>query len=611
MDFTKTSNGSASSDDSFPIALDKNLQKISAIDAKKLQKYVADAVFYCPKCYQMNPQKKTKVYPSQHDPPRFNRVKRESHLSTCQYQRNYLRNISRKIGIPLQGKELKLSLLPYERKKQRNLPLREKLNLYVREDHRKWMELIRYLLMDNYEMDFFRKKYSKYRVDLSDGKSKSLTQLVTSIETSSAYKGLNVDKLNVVVGKIADIRINGAYVELQLDDTYTPFSFYLYIDRFFIDADLLSALPKQRICSMGYVHKVKSTDERKVYSMEILSIPHQIAFLETNPAPIQSKIQSASLVTIFEELTQNFQQLPLATFHRLYYEEQLQYLQGENKTELSALIEQAEQAEQQQREIDEKVERLQKRINKNSKKQQEIHQEIQAKEQSIREIENQIIELEEDRNSLQKKNQNWWSRFKRIWNQKTAKLLEEEIESCKQQIQTETERLDQKQRQLLELKKLDETLSAQYQKWKNDLATTQNEKLRLVEEQKQRAQRQKQLEQSFEETSKRAEEEKEWKEQLQLQRDVFESPINEERSILLDLKVQYSDLNMECTIQAFCVKKMDDYVLPDHSHKKGKQSILRKVVSSGQYTNFTEMTKSLEKQIHLMINQLQKNENNQ
>jgi hypothetical protein len=175
MENRRVSDGSDGHNVSFHVALDEKFQRVSAVEALKIKARFPKAIFYCPKCYKIDPNNKTRVNPSNHKPPRFNRYKSESHLRSCQYKNavQYLKEISQKIQVRIDGKEIQLSLMPYEGRGIVNEVLGVRLKNCTRADNRKFMELVREILTD-YEMENFQRKYKSYKVGFEDGKSQSL-----------------------------------------------------------------------------------------------------------------------------------------------------------------------------------------------------------------------------------------------------------------------------------------------------------------------------------------------------------------------------------------------------------------------------------------------------
>lgn len=97
----------------------------------------------------------------------------------------YLSTISQKIQVNINGKEIELSLMPYEGRGVYRKTLGPKIKHYCRPDNRKFMELVKEILTD-YEMEYFHKKYNSYKVHCAGGKPVPFRKLFTSIETAKA-----------------------------------------------------------------------------------------------------------------------------------------------------------------------------------------------------------------------------------------------------------------------------------------------------------------------------------------------------------------------------------------------------------------------------------------
>ncbi|WP_028778873.1 hypothetical protein [Shimazuella kribbensis] len=265
-------------DRAFYFAIDETGNKVSATEALKIKQEKPNSVFYCPSCYKRN--RKTIGIPQNTLPRhRFHRYEADSHLDDCPYNnpRKFLISMTQKLDIELDDQTLKLNLMPYEGKSVVICDFIDRLKVHMQEDHIKFIGLIEYLLRD-YDMQSFYNEYSGLKIPF-EGKSKSFNKLVYSTESVKETKRPYVDKLNIVVGTVNQLQVNSPYFVFHFEESgQHSFPFFIYVHDHFYDQTLLDQLIGKKVACWGYV-----ITERDRYGMEILSIPHQIAFLTNDP----------------------------------------------------------------------------------------------------------------------------------------------------------------------------------------------------------------------------------------------------------------------------------------------------------------------------------------
>lgn len=603
MEQARLSDGKALYDDSFPVALDENLRKISALDAKKLKRRVPNARFFCPKCYRLDPNNKTEVYPSEHETPRFNRIKGEAHLDSCQYKNagQYLSTISQKIQVNINGKEIELSLMPYEGRGIYKKPLGPKIKHYCRPDNRKFMELVREILTD-YEMEYFHKKYNSYKVHCEGGKAVPFRKLFTSIETAKANTYPYEEKLNIIVGQIESVAWNDHYLLIDMDSSRSPYELRLYLDRYLYDLDTFSQLEGKRIACMGYIRKAKD----ELYLMEIVSTPHQIAFLDddlsiANLSPAPSK----ELSSFLKDLTSEFRNIKPENFYRSYYQHQLEQLEATVNEEINTLQEFIDDVEKEKLAARDKLMRVEKDLTEVKGNLRETREAISTINDTLAETKQKIDTFQSKIDQLEKENNGWWNRLRNFIYGRTPEMIRSEIEENMSKIQKH-EKLQQEEQERLKLFSEDcSSLENRLRSLEKDHAALQDNVNTLDHRISQLQSQIMDLKQQVKVAKAKAEKEKEIKEKFEFHGELYELVINADWSILVDIALEHANLSIECTVTSYCVQKKKGFYIPyEYHHHSRTNSSFKRITQSSRYHTIKKMTETIQAKLSEDINQL-------
>ncbi|MRG29642.1 hypothetical protein [Laceyella tengchongensis] len=599
----RLSDGKAIYDDSFPIALDENFEKIKAVEAKKLKERFPKAAFYCPKCYKLDPNNKTEVYPSNHEPPRFNRCQGEAHLDSCQYKNagKYLSTVSQKLRVNINGKDIELSLIPYEGRGIFKKPLGSKIKHYVRPDNKKFMELVSEILTD-YEMEYFHKKYNSYKVGCSGGKAKPFRDLFRSIETAKVNSFPFEEKLNIIVGQIESVDFNDHYILIDMDSSHSPYNLRLYLDRYLYDPDALSQLERKRIASMGYVQK--SNDEH--YLMEIVSMPHQIAILdEISIDHLSPKVQTKELFSFLKKLTADFQEIEHKDFYRSYYQHRLEQLKASVKKEITALQESVKGVEKEKLEAKDRLTLVEQDLTGTRGNLNETEEEIRTINNVLSDIEKKTLAYKYGIYQLERENIGLMNQIRNFFKRRTSEVIESEIEENRRKIQDHEEQRQQEQKRLDLLQESYSALKNRLHSLEKDQTTLQvrintlNDQLSELQNQINDLKRQVKI------AKEKADKEKKVKETFEFNGQVFELNINPNWSILIDIAMGYVDLSVECSVVSYCVEKKDGYYIPyEYHHQAYKTSSYKRTIQSNRYNNMSKWIEAIQCKLRDDINQL-------
>lgn len=594
MKQARISNTKSTIDDSFQTALDEKLQKISVIDALKRKARNPKAIFYCPKCYQLDPNNKTIVIPVKYRTPYFKKLDGQSHLHTCQYKNaaKYLETISQQIGITIDDKQIQLSLMPYEGRNIVELPLNQrKRNLYLREDHVKFMKLVRKILT-NYEIKHFKKRYNKYKIQCGTGKPKSLRQLFTFVTNIKANSYPYEEKLNLVVGEITNVQQNHSYLILTLDSKQSPYQLHLLLDRFFYSIDVLKQLQHLQVCCMGYIRKYKDN----LFYMEVFSVPHQLVILDDDfTDPIKPHIQSKELDSFINELTEEWKEINKSDFYQLYYEKKLNKLEISTNEIRDSLEKQLSDLQKKEQVTTNKISEQQNRYKEISRQIDEIEKENIDLKNRNRQINAEIYNQKQKIDQLLEKRHSWWSFIKHAFDKRTMDSIIAQIEIHQNKMHELQEIFEKNQSRMTEIENHSIWLDRKRSQLKENLSYLHSQKQKLFDQKEQIINQYIAINQQIQSMKKLVHTERELKEQFQLEGNLFELPIHANRSILMDIVFKSQNLYLECTISLYCVEKNDRYFLPyEMHHPQHIESLsIKRMSKSSRYHTINQMTQNL------------------
>lgn len=526
----RVTDGKMDHDDSFPVALDQNLQRISAMEAIFWKRRDPKVPFYCPKCIQIDPNHRTIVRPSSHKIPRFNRKRKEAHLQVCQYRNaiKYLEYLAEKFQIPLQQKELHVTIPPYQAAAFMDQSLQTRRSIYEKKQHRTFMELMEALLQD-YDIDLFYQRYGQYQI--FDGKDRfKLKNFVRSMEKNRPDAPPDEGKLNFIIGQVYEVEWSDRYVIAILDNTRVDYTFSLYFHPYYYPKSLVDLLKGRRIACLGYVQK---TDEEE-FRMEILTMEHQIAFID-GPRPLGSLAPMLKADLFLDHLLSHmepFVPLPIKNFKRSYYGHQLQQFNDQNFVE---------------------EQRKKKRLKVTLDQIPELNE-------SILKLKVSREQLEKDLDHLQKKKSTFLLRLKDIllFRGSRVKLKEQEIEQKLQKLKEEIKQAIAEVRQLKD----------ERTKLKEELDQFDEKRLKMVQKKK---------------------DEKKLKKRLQ--GFLYEYELGENRGIVMNLCPKADRFNVEVEVTLFEVQKKEGYYLPSSKIQRtfatdgfsGEREIQTMIQKIGEY----------------------------
>lgn len=605
MEQARLTDGKAIYDDSFPVALDERLQKINALDAKKLKQRVPNARFYCPKCYKLDPSNKTEVYPSAHETPRFNRIHGEAHLDSCQYKNagQYLSYISQKIQVNINGKEIELSLMPYEGRGINNKPLGTKIKYYCRPDNRKFMQLVRESLTD-YEMQYFHKKYNSYKVHCYGGKPISFRKLFKSVEMAKVNTYPYEEKLNIIVGKIKSIKWNDHYIVIDMDSSRSPYELRLYLESFLYDSGSFSKLEGKRIACMGYIRKEKDN----FYLMEIISTPHQIAFLDDDVSLADlSPSPSKKLPLFFKELTRGLRNIKPDDFYSSYYQYQLEKLQTSVTEEMGFLQESIRGMNKEESDIKDKLMKVKLDLTNLRDDLEKAEEKIITINDYLAEINRKITNIQITVSHLERESHGWWNWLINIIHRRTPRMIRSEIELNRSMIR------DYEERRKLEQKRMN-ALNENVQALMNRVRSLESERL-FLQERKNNIENQifkfhsqiEELKRQLRLAKENVNLEREVKDAIKFNGEIYEFTINSDWSVLVDILIEHANLSLECSINSYLVQKKEDFYIPYEFYHKSyypKPLTSKRISRSNQYYTFRNMAESVQNKLIEDINQL-------
>jgi hypothetical protein len=259
-------------DKAFYFAVDEKGGKGSATEAVKIKQRNPNAKFYCPACYRRN--HKTEGIPKDYSFPqrsRFDRYSPDAHLSDCPYKnpRHFLNTMAQKLDIVIEdNRTLCLKMMPYDGGSMLYRPFVERWNTYWNDDHIKFMKLIKYLLQD-YDDVYFHQSYNGIKLPFGK-KSKKLKDLFFKIDAIKSTKQPFAEKLNLLVGKVKEVRKSYPYLIVTFHQHHSEFfPFSLQLHSHFYKETLVNQLIDKEIACLGYLRKYQDQ-----YKMEILSVQH-------------------------------------------------------------------------------------------------------------------------------------------------------------------------------------------------------------------------------------------------------------------------------------------------------------------------------------------------
>lgn len=426
-------------DDSFPVALDKNFQRISAVEALLWKRRDVDVEFYCPKCYQIDPNQKTAVRPSSSKHPQFQRKRRASHLESCQYRHaeKYMEYLTKRFQIPLKEKELHVALPPYEVGSIMEESLQTRHSLF----EPTFMQLMEKLLLD-YDLDLFFKRYGQVKI-FNGNETITFIELFQNMEQKKQSLPKE-DRLQVMIGTVYDVEWSDQYLYAVLDNLQAEYSFSLYFHPYHYSKSMLDLLKNRKVACLGYVQKVAETE----YRMEIISIDAQIAFID-DLRPLVSLAPSIKGDVLIDHLlshAQPFTSVKVRSFKRSYYARQLR------------------QFEEQQQEEEKRARLL------------ELEEKIPALNERMLELKVAKEQLEKSHQDDQKQRPTFWPQLKRwlfFWRSSVKSINEK----SKRYIQELEDKMNQTRQEFRQIK-------AERTELKEALAKIEKERNHLIQKQK-------------------------------------------------------------------------------------------------------------------------------
>lgn len=502
--------GKMDHDDSFPFALDENLHRISAMEAILWKRRDPNVIFYCPKCVQIDPDHKTIVRPSSHKIPRFNRKRGESHLPVCQFGNatKYMEYLADQFQIPLNQKELRLTIPPYQAGAFLDRSLQTRRSIFDKEEHQKLVPFFEILLQD-YEMDLFYQRYGQYQI--FDGKNrlklKNFIQTMETKETKKTNSLLAEEKLNLIIGTIYEVEWSDRYLIAIFDNTQVEYTLSLYFHPYHYPKSTLDLLKNRRIACLGYVQKIQERE----YQIEILSIDHQIAFLD-GPRPSLSLSPTLNAEILLDHLllgTEIYTPLEIKRFKRSYYANQLQQFDRQY-------------------------------LGKEQKKQERLNQtfkQIPKLNEKLLELKVAKEQLELDLDNHQKSHTTFLPRLRDmlLFRGSRVKLREQDIQ---QGLEALAEKIEQTITEMRQLKKERSLL-------KKELSQIHEKRRSLVQKQK-----------------------KEKKIKKKMQGYLYEYELGSSRGIVIGLCPKADRFNVEVEVTLFDVHKREGYYLPDSKTRR-------------------------------------------
>lgn len=493
-------------DDSFPVALDENFQRIPAMEAILWKRRDPNVLFYCPKCIQVDPGHRTIVHPSSHQIPRFNRKKREVHSRLCQYRNAslYMESLAKQFQIELNEKTLDPKLPSFHAGAIMEQSLDTRRSIFDTEEQRRFIQLIESLLQD-YDMDLFYQRYGHYSI--LDAKNRwKFRDIVQTLEKESSDVVLEEGKLSLIVGKIDEVKWSDHYLIAHFDSAHENVMVSLYFHPYHYSKSTVDLLKNRRIACLGYVQKVKESEFR----IEILSMDHQIAFLDGNrPHSILAPRLRANL--FLDHLLSHakvYQPLERKVFQRSYYKDQFQQFHNRH-------------VDQERK----KQERLQQTLEKIPECNEKILELKVAKEQ-----------MEQDFSQHQQRHTTFLQKLRDALLLRTAqvKLKEQDLQ---EKLQSLTEQIGQT---IMELRRLKQERS----ELKEELNEIEQKRLDLLQQ---------------------AGEEQKIKRKVQGYLYEYKYQFNDEsRRVVIGLWPKADRFNVEVDVTLLDVQKMDGYYLPQY-----------------------------------------------
>ena len=494
-------------DDSFPVALDENLQRISAMEAILWKRRNPNVLFYCPKCVQIDPDHRTIVHPSSHQTPRFNRRKNEDHLSVCQYRNatKYLGYLAEQFQIEFHQKTLNPVLPPFQAGAFVDQALQTRRSLYETEEQKKFIQLIEQLLQD-YEIELFYQRYG--HLSLVNGEDQcKFRDFVRTLEIDKLNFAPEEGKLNLVVGSVYEVEWSERRLYAILDHTQVEYDFSIYFHPYHYQKSTVDLLKERRIACLGYVQKV----DENAYQMEILSMDYQVAFLD-GPRPCSALTPTLKADVFLNHLLSHaseYTPLEKKLFKRSYYGDQFQRFLRQNIERERKIKERLEQTMDEIPKLNEKILEL-----KVSKKQ-----------------------LEKNLENHQQHNHTFLQKLRNVLLLRNAQVKSKE-QDMEQNLQKVTEQIAQTLIKLRQLKKERSQL-------KQELSQIEEKRQDLMQRQK---------------------EEKKIKKRVQGY--LYECKLAESRKLVIDLCPKADRFNAEVEVTLFGVEIKEGYYFP---HSKIQQ----------------------------------------
>jgi len=488
-------------DDSFPVALDENLQRITAIEAILWKRKNPNVRFYCPKCIQINPEHRTIVQPSSHQVPRFNRKRNEEHIELCQYRNaeKYLEYVLDRYQIEVKQKTINPKLPSFHAGTFMEQSLQTRRAIYETKEQQRFIQFIESLLQD-YEIDLFYQRYGHY--SLLDGENQlKFRDFVQTLESGQSTFAPEEGKLQLVVGSIYEVEWSDHYVVAILDHTQVDHDFSLYFHPYHYPKSTVDLLKGRKVACLGYLQKV----EEKEYRIEVLSMEHQIAFLddERPSTTLIPTLKADIFLTHLLSPAESYTPLDKKAFKRSYYAERCRQFDQQH-----------------------------------AKQEQKKRERLQQTSEMIPELNEEIIELkatkekiEKDLDQHQEKNTTVIQKLRNV-----LLLKQKRVKAKEQDMKQNLEKINEKiMRSLLELRRLKQERS----KLKKELSRLEEERRRLLRKKK---------------------EEKKLKKRVQ--GSLYESQLNEDKSVVIEVCPKADRFNVEVDVTLFEVQKMEGYYFP-------------------------------------------------
>lgn len=351
---------------------------------------------------------------------------------------------------------------------------------------------------------------------------------------------------------------NDQYLLIDMDSSRSPYELRLYLDRYLYDLDTFSQLEGKRIACMGYIRK--ANDE--LYLMEIVSTPHQIAFLDDDVSLADlSPAPSKELSSFLKDLTSEFRNIKPEDFYRSYYQHQLEQLQASVNEEINTLQEFMKDVEKEKFEARDKLMRVEKDLTEVKGNLRETKEAISTINDTLADTKQKIDTFQSTIDQLERESNGWRNRLRNFIYGRTPEMIRSEIEEYKSRIQKH-EKCQQEEQERLKLFSQDcSSLENRLRSLEKDHAALQDNINTLDRRISQLQSQIVDLKQQVKVAKAKAKKEKELKEKFEFHGELYELVINADWSILIDIAIEYTNLSVECTVTSYCVQKKKGFYI--------------------------------------------------